>query len=281
MKEIARVIMLVVFVFAAHSPVLAGGCQLKYKLAPGQQWACNFASKNESNVMKQKSSNQSKMVYEYTVSKGPKHGWVTMTAQITSKGSGGQGQMDLSKLRFTADIHLSGEIRNIQYTGNVMPDRGKEADQMSPQMKKMMQDSYKMIPEAYKNAVFWFPEVPEEKLEIGDEFDVQRKMGMGSSGSGMRIETVSKQVFTLEEVSKGLAYFSVKERSVTKSAGAMGGSSETKIAGKGNAIFDLSQGMWLELTEKSRAKVNLGRVSGMGTQDYDMNIILKYEMEQQ
>ena len=61
----------------------------------------------------------------------------------------------------------------------------------------------------------------------------------------------------------------------------MGGSSETKIAGKGNAIFDLEQGMWLELTEKSRAKVTLGRVPGMSKQDYDMNIILKYEMEQQ
>jgi hypothetical protein len=274
--------LIVVSVFAAHSPVLAGGCQLKYKLAPGQKWACNFASKNESNVMGQKNVNQSKMVYEYTVSKGPKHGWVTMTAQITSKGSGGQGQMDLSKLRFTADMHVvSGEIRNIHYTGNVMPDRGEETEQMSPEMKKMMQDSYKMIPESYKNAVFWFPEVPEGKLEIGDEFDVQRKMGMGGSGSSMEVETVSKQVFTLEDVSKGLAYFSVKERSVTKSGGAMGGSSETKIAGKGNAIFDLEQGMWLELTEKSRAKVNLGRVPGMTKQDYDMNIILKYEMEQQ
>ena len=122
--------------------------------------------------MGKKSVNQSKMVYEYLVSKGPKKGWVTMTAQIKKKGSGDQGQMDLSKLRFTADIHSSGEIRNIQYTGNVMPDMGEGADQMSPQMRKMMENSYKMIPEAYKNAVFWFPEVPEDNLEIGDEFDL-------------------------------------------------------------------------------------------------------------
>lgn len=185
MKEIARVMLIVLSLFSANSPVLAGGYLLKYKLAPGQKWTCNFASKNESNSMGQKNVNQSKMVYEYTVSKGPKQGWVTMTARIKSKGSVSQRQMDLSKLRFTADIHLSGEIRNIHYTGNVMPDRGEEANQMSPQMKKMMQDSYKMIPEAYKNAVFWFPEVPEEKLEIGDEFDVQRKMGTGGSGSDM------------------------------------------------------------------------------------------------
>jgi hypothetical protein len=58
----------------------------------------------------------------------------------------------------------------------------------------------------------------------------------------------------------------------------MGGSSETKIAGKGNAIFDLQQGIWLELTEKSRAKVHLGGIPGMSTKDHNMNIILKYEM---
>ena len=278
MSKITQAVLIVASLFAATSPVLAGGCKLHYKLAPGQKWACNFASKNESNVMGQKNVNQSRMVYEYTVSKGPKQGWVTMTARIKSKGSRGPGEMDLSKLRFTADIHSSGEIRNINYTGTVMPDMGEEADQMSPQMKKMMEDSYKMIPEAYKNGVFWFPEVPEEKLEIGDEFDVQRKMGMGNSGSGMQLETVSKQVFTLEDVSQGLAYFSVKERSVTKTGGSMGGSSETKIAGKGNAIFDLQQGMWLELTEKSRAKVHLGGIPGMSTKDHNMNIILKYEM---
>jgi hypothetical protein len=278
MKKIASVTLIIVFIAAAKVPVLAGGCKLTYKLAPGQKWTCSCASKNESNVMGQKNVTQSKMIYEYTVAKGPKTGWVTMTAQIISGGAG--GQMDLSKLRFIADIHTSGEIRNIHYTGNIMPNRGENTDQMSPEMKKMMEDSYRMIPEAYKNGVFWFPEVPEEKLEVGEEFDVHRKMGMGGSGSGITMETVSKQVFTLEEVNKGLAFFSVKERSMTKSGSSMGGSSETKIAGKGKAIFDLEKGMWLELTEKSRAKVNLGGVPGMGKKDYDMNIILKYEMEQ-
>jgi hypothetical protein len=86
-------------------------------------------------------------------------------------------------------------------------------------------------------------------------------------------------VFTLEEVSQGLAFFSVKERSVTRTGGSMGASSETKMAGKGEAIFDLKQGMWLELTEKFRAKVQLGSIPGMGNTEQDMKIILQYEME--
>ena len=203
-----------------------------------------------------------------------------MKARIKpQKGASGAGQMDLSKLRFTADVHSSGEIRNIQYSGNVMPDLGDNSAQMTPQMKEMITQSYKMIPEAYKNSVFWFPEVPEDKLKIGDEFDVQRKMGMGGSGSAMQMESVSKQVFTLEYVSQGLAYFSVKQRSVTKAGGSMGGSSKTKIAGKGEAVFDLKQGMWLELTEKSRAKVKIAGLAGMGENEQDMNIVSKYEME--
>lgn len=279
MKKFVPAALIVVLALTAGTSAMAGGCTLKYKLAPGQEWICNLASKNESGFMGQKNVSQSRQIYEYTVSKGPKKGWVTMTARIRSKGPEGQGQMDLSKLRFIADVHASGEIRNIQYTGNAMPDLGEAAAQMPPEMKKMMEDSYKMIPEAYKNAVFWFPEVPEDKLEIGDEFDVQRKMGMGGSGAGMQMETVIKQVYTLEDVSKGLAYFSVKERSVTKSKGMAGGQSETKMAGKGDAIFDLELGMWLELTEKSLAKVNLSGIAGMGDKPQDMNVILKYEME--
>jgi hypothetical protein len=82
-----------------------------------------------------------------------------------------------------------------------MPDLGDQVDQMTPQMKEMMAQSYKMIPEAYKNSVFWFPEVPEHRLEIGDEFEVKRKTGIGGNGGAMQMETVSKQVFTLEDVS--------------------------------------------------------------------------------
>jgi hypothetical protein len=272
MKKIAIVGLIVLSALAMATSSRAESCTLKYKFTPGQKWICIFSSKNESSFMGKKNINQSKHVYEYSVSKGPKKGWVIMNARIKpQKGSPAAGQMDLSKLRF---------IRNIQYSGNVMPDLGDNSDQMTPQMKEMLAQSYKMIPEAYKNSVFWFPEVPEDKLEIGDEFEVQRKMGMGGSGSAMQMETVSKQVFTLEDVSQDLAYFSVKQRSITKTGGSAGASSKTKITGKGEAVFDLKQGMWLELTEKSRAKVQIGGIAGMSDKSQDMNLILKYEMEQ-
>ena len=281
MKKILVFSLMVVSILAIATVSMAASYRLKYKFAPGQKWICTFSSKNESSFMGKKNVNQSKHIYEYSVSKGPKKGWVKLTARIKpQKGASGAGQMDLSKLRFTADVHSSGEIRKIQYSGNVMPDLGENSDQLTPQMKAMMEQSFKMIPEAYKHSIFWFPEVPEDKLQIGDEFDVQRKMAMGGSGSAMQMESVSRQVFTLEEVSQDLAYFSVKQRSVSKAGGSTAGSSKTKIAGKGEAVFDLKKGMWLELTEKSRAKVKIGGLTGMGENDQDMNIISKFEIEQ-
>ena len=194
MKKIAIVGLMTLSVLAIATSSMAQSCKLKYKLSPGQKWICSFSSKNESSFMGKKNVNQSNNVYEYTVAKGSKKGWVKLKARIRpQKGASGAGQMDLSKLRFAADVHSSGEIRNIQYSGNVMPDFGDNSAQMTPQMKEMIAQSYKMIPEAFKNAVFWFPEVPEDKLEIGDEFEVQRKMGMGGlrqpNADGNRLQT--------------------------------------------------------------------------------------------
>jgi hypothetical protein len=258
---------------------LAGGITMQYKLKPGQVWHCTQANQSESEFMGQKHRNRSKSVIEYTIEKGHKRGWVAVTGKIVSQSAPeGGGGMDLSKLTFTADVHSSGEARRIKTSGSAMPPMQGE---IPPEMRAMYEQSSKMVADAWKHAVFWFPELPEYELQEGDEFEVERDMGMGGSGSGMQTQTLSRQVFTLEEVSKGLAYFSVKERSVTKTKGAMGGSSDTKIAGKGEAIFDLKQGMWLELTEKSRAKVSFAGMAGMGSGSQNMKIVHQYEMELQ
>ena len=136
-----------------------------------------------------------------------------------------------------------------------------------------------MIADAWKNAVFWFPELPEEGLGPGDEFDITRKMGMGGSGMGMQSQTISKQVFTLEKVANGLAYFTVKDRSITRTKGMAGGKADTKTVGKGETVFDLGIGMWTDLTVKSRSKVNMSSIPGMSNMSQEVLSINKYEME--
>lgn len=275
MRKSVLACMAVSGILAVGTPLFAAGTAFAYKFKAGQTWLCTQSNLSESVFMGQKHVNRGKKVVEYTVSKGPKKGWLSLSARIRSQSApDGASPMDVSKMKFSADIHSSGEIRNIKSSGNPME---QNMAGVPPEMKAMMESSVKMVADAWKHAVFWFPEFPEEKLGIGDEFEVERDLGMG--GATMQTKSVSRQVFTLEEVSGDLAYFSVKQRSVTKSEGAMGGKSKTRIAGKGDAIFDLKTGMWVELSEKMKAKVELAGIPGMEGSSQDMKILNKYEMQ--
>jgi len=245
---------LLVLVFAGSAT--AGGWWFSYRLKPGQEWIVTHAGQTETNVMGQKQVNRNKTVIGYKVSAGPKKGWVRVTAKILSA----DGGMDLKKMTFTGDMHTSGEIRNKKVTGSAAPQMdGMEG--MPPEMKAMMEQSYRFMADAWKEMVFWFPEFPEEKLDIGDEFDMTRKMAGGGGAMGMT--SVRKEIYTLEDVSDGLAYFSVKDRSVTQMQGAMGGETKTKTAGKGETVFDLKDGMWMEVVSRFKSATNMGSMTGM------------------
>jgi hypothetical protein len=264
---------------------LANSYKLQYKIAPEQIWIATTSSQSESTFMGNKNVNQSKGTIKYKVSSGPKKGWVTLAATIKSQSGSSDGktskQMDLSKIKYSAEMHKSGEFRNIQYSGSALPPMETDKGELPPGMAAMYEQSSKMIAEAWKNAVFWFPELPEDALELGDEFEVTKKIGMGNEGMGMTIESVSKQVFTLEEVTDGLAYFSVKERILTKSTAVMGSKSDTKTAGKGEAVFDLKEGMWTDMTIKSRSNLNFGNIPGISENSQELYQISKFRMEKQ
>jgi hypothetical protein len=70
MKNIAIVGLMVLSALAIATSSMAESCKLKYKLTTGQKWICIFSSKNESSFMGKKNINQSKQIYEYSVSKG-------------------------------------------------------------------------------------------------------------------------------------------------------------------------------------------------------------------
>ena len=244
-------------------------------------WKATIGSQCKSEFMGRKDVHRTRHVIEYKVLKASRPGWVTLTARIVSSSQEAGGPMDPSLMRFQADMHKSGEIRNIRTSGaDQMPSQMGGQD-LPPEMAAMYKQSFQVMVDAWKASVFWFPEFPEETMAPGDEFDMTQKTNMGGYGAGMNMKTVSKQVFTLEEVREGLAYFSVKERSLTKSSGPGGGETRTKTAGKGEAIFDLREGMWVEMTTKSRIKVKLGNIPGMGSSASEMLNIHKITMEKE
>jgi hypothetical protein len=280
MKTISTVLGLVTVIFGFMAYSLAGPIGLKYNLVPGQKWVAKMLSQSETTFLGNKNVTKTKTIIEYEVTKGPKRGWVSLGARITSqKNEGGESIADrigLTRIVFRADMHSSGEIRNIRYEGGGPIARGSNREDLPPEVAAMMQQSANVIAEAWKNAVFWFPEFPEDNLEPGDEFDITRKIGVGG---GLQTRTLSKQVFTLEDVSDGLAYFSVKERSITRTKGVLGGKSDTKSLGKSKATFDLREGMWVDFVTKYRSKVQFGGGSLMGQGTSEVLNVIKYEME--
>jgi hypothetical protein len=285
MKRIVKTLGLVTVIFGFMTYAFAGSYGLKYKLAPGQRWIGKMLSQSESTFMGNKNVTKTKTIIEYKVTRGPKKGWVSILARIKSqKNEAGENiadRMGLPGITFMADMHSSGEFRNVHHEGSMQIRGGPNTDNLSPEMAAMMQQSANVMAEAWKNGVFWFPEFPEDRLEPGDEFEVTKKMGAGSEGAALQTQTLTKQVFTLEDVSGGLAYFSVKERSLTKTKGVMGGKSDIKSLGKSKAVFDLREGMWVEFTTKSRFEVMFGGTPSMGQSASEMLNITKYEMEKQ
>lgn len=228
-----------------------------YKLSPGQIWQATIKSQTQGQMMGQRQRDRDKQTIEYQILKGPKNGWVTIKARILPSPSQADNPMDQSKLIFTADMHKSGEIRHKSVAGlEQMLTQMTGGQGVPPQMRAMFQQSIQQMATSLQSLVFWFPEFPARKLQPGDDFERKQKIGSGGASSNMRMRTLARQVFTLEEISNGLAYFSVKQTSKSNMRNQLTGPSKIKTAGKGDAVFDIRLGMWEELTQKDRINMN-------------------------
>ena len=80
---------------------------------------------------------------------------------------------------------------------------------------------------------------------------MQGMMGMGGMKSAIKL------TYTLEDISDGLATFSIKQRAKMKGSGM-----EMKTAGQSEALFDINQGMWIEHETVTRNVVEQGPGAG-------------------
>lgn len=227
--------------------------RLSYRLAPGQVWVGTESSQDEIEMSGKKFVTRTITTIEYKVSKGPKSDWVSLTARILSTRIVGMKigiENELSGFTFFADMHKSGEIRNIRHEGRALL---ANAENMTPQMKKQWARSSEMKAKGWERGVFWFPVLPQTPLAPGDEFDDLRRMSR-EVAMGAKSQTAAKRVFTLVEISDGLAYFDVRQRVATKALG-IGGNSGFNMVAKGDSVFDLKAGMWIDLVDRSKIKM--------------------------
>ncbi len=242
MKKFHTIVLVLCFAMYAL-PAQGADYKFRYNLKPGQTWVVTDTTQVVSEAMGVKSTTRTKRTVKYDVKKGPKSGWVTLSAAVTSLSSKtddspASNQDVLKGMVFKADVHVSGEVRNYSFSGG------------DPRMAKYMGPM--MEP-----AMFWFPEFPEDSLAVGDEFDVTIKTatpGMEGMGGAGAMKWATKDTYVLEDVKKGLAYFSIKSRT-KMDAGGM----DVKVAAKGEAIFDMREGMWIEVNTKSKSAMQ-----GMG-----------------
>ncbi|UCG78479.1 MAG: hypothetical protein JSV21_01190 [Nitrospirota bacterium] len=255
MKRYLIFVIAISLIYVAGGISYAGEYKFSYKLDHGDVLMAKEASEMRSSVMGTESVTRTKRTVRYKVSKGPKKGWVKMSAEVLSQ----VNQMDkepanrqntLKGMVFVASVHKSGEVRDYKFSGG------------DPQIAQY-------VGPAMKYAIFRFPEFPETALDIGDEFDVVQKMEMpGMQGIG-GMKATTKLTYTLEDVNKGLAYFSVRSRTSMEGSGM-----EMKDAGKSEAIFDMKEGMWIEHETRSKSQI----AAGFGSGGYTVNVS-KMEIE--
>lgn len=246
-----RLLYLCIALTLTPSLVVAGGIRLRYGFAPGQKWECSRKTQMNFEYMGTTPVERQKDTILYTVSKGPKKNWVHLTARyINPPPRTPENQYTLGRydLIFSADLHTSGNTRNIQVQG---ADKASNDPSIPPQQKKFIvqlkkEEAQRRLPE-----VFWFPELPEEPLEPGDEFEEKRTRGI--KDSNMTEQSKTRTVYALYDISEDLAYFETKARHASK-VNTQIGKMDYDSSGKGEIIFDLKKGMWIELIRKWKAK---------------------------
>lgn len=273
MKRFFHLVVTLLLLFGAASVVGADGVALSYGFKPGQQWTCKRLSLTEFMAMGKMQTQRTRHTIVYTVSKGPKKGWVHLSARYTDPPADAKDNpmvMALYDLTFHADVHPSGDTRAVRVEGLDQPAADPTLD---PMAQAGLRQGRQMMADAYKDAVFWFPELPVEKLAPGDEFEFRQRSKMGNQM--MAVTSQSRQEFTLDEVDQGLAYFELREKTISQNK-TMGSDVKTKSAGKGESIFDLKSGMWIELVVKR--KMSVGNLPVMGG-DQEMQMMEKMEMQ--
>lgn len=223
----------------------AAGHKLAYKLKPNQHWIKTDRHETHSEAMGFKTVSRHTTVIKYHIKPGKKTGWVVLEGSIVSNTT----QMDdqppqdfgvLQGIKYSANVHTSGDTRQIEVSG------GDKATRLSA--------------DAHKVSVFWFPDLPEDPLLPGDEFDWKQNMAIKDPG-GMSITVATKWRFLLEDVDQGLAYFSIQSQSKTQTQAAMGTASMPSV-NKGEGIFDLKEGMWVEW--RLKGKMDMSAIPGVG-----------------
>ncbi len=145
-----------------------------------------------------------------------------------------------------------------------------------------------IVDNIYRFRFAWMPRLPSKALKVGDSFSYDYTMQ-----SGM-ITMKGEDEYTLDEISGGVAYFTVESQSVAvhdysklyqqqegmpQGMGQMMGDLTMAYQGEGTAAFDLKEGAFIEREMKISYTTKKSKTPGLMATNMHGTIKDKWEME--
>lgn len=241
MTRAAWQIALAAGVLLAASAASAAGTLLRYALEPGQRWQATQTVSREMQLGEIREQDHGVARFSYEVKPSPLEGYVALEATMLSQETrDGPSPFDFSVIRYRALMDARGTLRGVHFElGDAEPPElpGVEKDPVA--FRQMLRS----IAAAWLDSVFWFPQLPEQPLAIGESFSLEESKDVPGVEPGVSMRMVSTRTFRLRAVEEGIARLDIAVDSRVETATAQSAMDASREA-EGEADFDLGLGMW-------------------------------------
>jgi hypothetical protein len=259
---------------AAAEPPL----RLRYGWSPDQTWHTTHHSIRETRLRGEVQRDRGIARFEYRVLGAEPEGALRLEAALLSQETAdGISPLDFSAIAFSAQIDAQGRLRGAHYEiGEAQPPvvEGVAPDPIA--FRQML----RQVASAWRGAVFWFPELPERALAVGDSFVVDEARSLAETEPGVSMRIHSSRTYRLLAVEAGVARFRVEEVSTVDAATAQSGIASEQRA-EGEALFDLGLGMWTRQELVSSQRASYTGAAGVGEGDGEVSAITTTLLEMQ
>lgn len=215
--------------------------RLRYGWAAGQVWRATQSIARETRLADDVQRDRGVARFEYRVSAGKKPGELLLEARMLSQeNEQGPSALDFSPIAFRAQVDARGLHAPRFEVEDAAP-----AGPLAPGVQLESRAVLRKLGSAWRDAVLWFPELPERELERGEAFAVQETRDLAETEAGVAMRIHRTRTYRLRSFEAGVARFELEDVSRVDAATAESGiASEQRAVGE--ARFDLALGMWLE-----------------------------------
>lgn len=260
---------------AAAAWPAAGGTLLRYRLEPGQVWHATVKITRETRLGHDVERDGGTAHVEYRVEPAAAPGQVALEARmLRQETAAGASPFDFSVIHYHATADARGVAPGAHFDiGEAEPPdiEGVERDPVA------FRQLLRSVASAWLESVYWLPRLPEQPLELGSSFTLDESEPVEDLEPGIEMRMKATRSYTLEEVSHGLAHFSIRVRSRVDAATSRG-SLQSARSGQGEAVFDLARGMWRSQTLRDEHRARYHDAPGLGDGESTAHSVTEIEM---